>query len=217
MIPGRSPLRLWITFRSSYSAPNPPRRAGPSDPFRFLFTCFFFALLALPAPASPQGAASVEYQVKAAFLLNFAKFVEWPAGAFAGPSGPIFVCVLGHDSFGSALDDVLRGQTINNHPLRPLRITSIPDLKSCQMAFVSQTENKRLPAVLAALKGSGVLTVGESLDFASQGGAIQFYLQDGRVHFAVNVDAVQRAHLTLSSKLLALAKIVHDGDHFRGS
>jgi hypothetical protein len=96
------------------------------------------------------------------------------------------------------------------------RINELPDLNSCQLVFISEKEDKRLPDLLNSLKGASVLLVGEGGDFAERGGGIQFYLEGNRVRFAVNVDALQRSRLSVSSKLLALARIVHDKGHPKG-
>jgi hypothetical protein len=175
-----------------------------------------FLTFAAVIPTWAQANSSVEYQVKAAFLLNFAKFIEWPPNAFPSEKTPITVCVFGYDPFGNILDEIIRGKNINNHELLARRINELPDLKGCQLVFAGEREEKRLPEILNSLKGTNVLLVGESEDFAERGGGIQFYLENNRMRFAVNVDAVQRAHLTVSSKLLALAKIVHDPKHPKG-
>lgn len=166
--------------------------------------------LAYPTPIRAQVSASVEYQVKAAFLLNFAKFIEWPADAFESEKTPITVCVFGYDPFGNALDELIKGKSINNRELLARRVSHLPDLKTCELLFVSEKEEKRLPEILIGLKGTSTLVVGEGEDFAERGGGVQFILEANRLRFAVNLDAIQRAHLTVSSKLLALAKIVHD-------
>lgn len=178
-----------------------------------------FALLALACATSilPEDTPSVEYQLKAAFLLNFTKFVAWPTDAFQSDKTPISLCVFRHDPFGGALDDVIREKAINNRELQARRINDLPELKACQLVFVSQKEEKQLPEILISLKGSSALVVGEGEDFAERGGAIQFFLENNKLRFAVNVDAIQRARLQASSKLLALARIVHDNGHPKGS
>ena len=176
-----------------------------------------FSTLAAAIPTWAQANSSVEYQVKAAFLLNFAKFVEWPPNTFQNERSPMTVCVFGYDPFGDALDEIIRGKNIDNHELLARRINELPDLKECQLVFVSEREEKRLPEILNNLKGVGALVVGEGENFAERGGGIQFYLENNRMRFAINVDAVQRAHLTVSSKLLALARIVHDPGHPKGN
>jgi hypothetical protein len=176
------------------------------------------ALLSLAAATTTwaQVSPSVEYQVKAALLLNIAKFIEWPSDVFKSNTAPITFCVFGHDPFGSVLDDVLRGKTINNREILAWRIKELPDLKACQLIFVGDTEDKRMSEIINSLKGSSTLTVGESKDFAERGGEIQFYVEENKVRFSTNVDAVQRARLIVSSKLLGLARIVHDQGHTNG-
>jgi hypothetical protein len=161
----------------------------------------------------PQESPSVEYQLKAAFLLNFARFVQWPSDAFASEKTVIRFCVFKHDPFGSALDEVIRGKSINDHAFVVKRTDDLAELQNCQLVFVSVREAKFLPEILASLKGVSALVVGEVEDFAEHGGAIEFFLENNKLRFAVNVDAIGRARLQASSKLLALARIVHDGGH----
>lgn len=182
----------------------------------FVLVLLVFSIATPGSKTLAQTKDPTEYEIKAAFLLNFAKFVEWPAEAFANDVAPISLCVVRYDPFGSALDDTIRGKLINNRQLLARRINELPELKACQMVFVSEREEKRLPEILTSVKGSNALVVGESEDFAERGGSVQFYLENSRLRFAVNVDAVQRARLTVSSKLLTLAKIVHDPIHPKG-
>lgn len=186
------------------------RRAAPA-----LFPICTMALLALAGviPSRPQATPSVEYQVKAAFLFNFAKFVAWPLDAFQSDKSPITLCMFRSDPFGGALEEVIRGKAIDNRYLMARRINNLPDLKTCQLVFVSQKEEKQLPEILNSLKGASALVVGEGEHFAESGGAIQFFLENNKMRFAINVDAIQRARLEASSKLLALARIVHDNGH----
>jgi hypothetical protein len=163
--------------------------------------------------SSAQSNLPNEYQVKAAFLYNFAKFVEWPSDAFPDEKTPITLCIFAEDPFGGVLDEIVRGRAINNRPLAIRRTNALAGLKGCHLVFVGVREDKRLPEMLEGLKGSSALVVGESEGFAERGGAIQFYLDNNRVRFIANVDAVQRARLSVSSKLLALARIVHDQGH----
>jgi hypothetical protein len=174
-----------------------------------LLVAILISLTGAP-PSRSQNATPVEYQVKAAFLLNFAKFIEWPADVFQDEKTPISVCVFRYDPFGRSLDDILQGKIINNRQVVARRITEVTELSACQIVFVGEPEEKRLPEVLNRLKGSSVLVIGETGTFAERGGGIQFFLEDHRLRFAVNVDAVRKARLNVSSKLLALAKIVHD-------
>ena len=152
----------------------------------------------------------VEYQVEAVFLYNFSKFVEWPEDAFQSENAPITFCVFQHDPLGDALDEIIRGKTIKNRQLVTRRVSEVRDLRACQLVFAGERDNARLPNIFKELKGTSTLFVGESDEFAERGGAIQFYVQDNKLHFSINVDALQRAHLLVSSRLLALARIVHD-------
>jgi hypothetical protein len=151
-----------------------------------------------------------EYEVKAAFLYNFAKFVEWPADTHSNPSAPIRLCVLGEDPFGRILDRAVQDKSINGHELTILRSRQAQELRACHILFISASEKKHLPEIFAALQGSSVLSVGDTEQFAELGGTIQFTLQDNRVRFTINLDAAERARLKISSKLLSLARVVHD-------
>jgi hypothetical protein len=161
-------------------------------------------------PCSAQSSGVAEYGVKAIFLYDFAKFVDWPPSSRTNERAPLNLCIVGTDPFGGMLDNIVRGQRINEREIAIRRANRSDDLRSCQIVFVSRAENKYLPAIVDSLRGSSSLLVGESQDFAQRGGQIQLYLQDDSVHFAINVDAVQRAHLSISSGVLALARIVHD-------
>jgi hypothetical protein len=157
-----------------------------------------------------------EYQVKAAYLYNFAKFIQWPSEAFANDQSPLYLCIVDNDPFGQPLDGIAQGKMINGHALIIRRTTNLDDVKTCQIVFIGSSDKKRLSELLRRLKGSSALAVGESRDFTSMGGGIQFYLENDRIRFCINVDALQRAHLAASSKLLALAKIVHDQETNNG-
>lgn len=160
--------------------------------------------------AAAQAAGPTEYQVKAAFLFNFAKFVDWPPNTFASPQSPFLICILGNDPFGQAIDQTLRGQSIGGRQVAVQRVRNASELRRCQMAFIGSTEHGHLDSILQAVQGANVLLVGESPGFAAAGGAIQFEMKDDRVRFSINPDAAARAGLRVSSKLLALATIVHD-------
>ncbi|HKS81272.1 MAG TPA: YfiR family protein [Candidatus Acidoferrales bacterium] len=151
-----------------------------------------------------------EYQLKAAFLFNFAKFVDWPPESFANPQAPFAICVLGKDPFGRALDDLSPGKTIGERPVVVERLKDAHNAKHCQVVFVSGSESRNLAGILEGLRGTNALTVGDSNGFAVAGGAIQFTVEENHVRFLINPEAGERAGLKFSSKLLALAKIVHE-------
>jgi hypothetical protein len=163
------------------------------------------------AQASPPG----EYELKAAFLFNFAKFIDWPADSFASSQSPFTICVLGLDPFGNILEDDLQGKMIGNRPLAVRRIKDKAGVRLCQIEFVSSSESAHLAEVIGSLQSANVLLVGETNGFAASGGTIEFTLEDNHVRFTINIDAVGRSGLKFSSKLLSLAKILHEG-HSKG-
>jgi hypothetical protein len=157
-----------------------------------------------------QAPQSGEKAVKAAFLYNFTKFVEWPQSAFSDASAPFRVCVFVDPTFRHDVEEMLTGETISGRPLRV--ITPEPsDVKGCHLAYFGAGDADRRAPVLAAMRGVPILTVGEGARFLQQGGLISFVLEDNRVRFDVNKSAVDRAGLTVSSKLLRVARNVEDG------
>jgi YfiR/HmsC-like len=149
-----------------------------------------------------------EYQVKAAFLYNFAKFVKWPAGAFARPTDPLVICVIGDSAVIRALGSTIAGKAIDGRNLVVRTIADVRQMGVCQILFVSGSEQQRVPAILAGCKTRSVLTVGELEGFAAQGGVINLKLEDGKVRFEINTMAANEQGLQISAKLLSLARIV---------
>ena len=147
-----------------------------------------------------------EYQVKAAFLYNFARFVEWPFESFQRSNEPLTICVLGIDPFGSSLDDTVAGRAIEGRSLAVRRISSIRQIAGCHVLFVSSAESKRSPPALAEIRTPGVLTVGDSGAPEMDGLIINFRLEGGKVRFAINLEAADRGRLRISSRLLSLAR-----------
>jgi hypothetical protein len=172
-----------------------------------LAACFFIAGLSAP-PAQAQSLS--EYQVKAAFIYNFAKFIDWPGTT---PQGDFVIGILGDDPFRGALQATVKDRSIDGRPVVVRQVSSAEAARNFQILFVSPSERERLPGILDSLKGSAVLTVGETEGFASSGVVINFIVEDSRVRFEVNVDAAERANLRISSKLLSLARIVKDQRH----
>jgi hypothetical protein len=158
------------------------------------------------------GGASLEYQVKAAYLLNFTRYVEWPAQAFEGPATPIRICVLGRDPFGSVLDATVRGRTTHGRQIVVQRIRTTGQSRGCQLIFVSRETWRTHRSLPEALQSPGILTVGESGEFAQEGGVIGFVIQEETVRFVVNDDARDRAGLRISSRMLSLAAAVYGQD-----
>ncbi len=170
------------------------------------FQCWLVCGLAIAFHANAQPID--EYQVKAAFLYNFARYIDWPAVTFRSDKDPVRICVLGRDPFGSGLPETVKGRTLGSKSFAVSNVADASQITGCQILFISSSEQKRIPAILSAVPSVGVLTVGESDGFATHGGIVNFILEDGRVRFQINRQAAERAHLQISSKLLNLAQIV---------
>jgi hypothetical protein len=154
-----------------------------------------------------QGPAFDEYQVKAAFLYNFAKFVEWPPGTFANSNDPIEICIAGQNPFGSILEDMVQGRKIGERAFTVRRLPGTQQASKCQILFIGAAESKRIRPLLETLKSAGILTVGETDDFTAAGGIIAFKLEGTRVRLQIAIDTAERVGLRISSKLLGLAEI----------
>jgi hypothetical protein len=170
-------------------------------------TALLLAAVCLAASsARPARAQDGEYALKAAFLYNFTRFVEWPPHAFAGPRAPLHLCVLGEDPFGKQLDDLVTGEEVSGHSLVVRRPQLGDDLEQCHLLFVSGSEKRRFDEILAPLKGKGVFTVGEEDGFLEAGGILRFVLVGNKVRFRINRAEVERSPFVVSSKLMRLAE-----------
>ena len=152
-----------------------------------------------------QESQPTEYQIKAAFLFNFAKFVEWPPAAFAEATSPMVIGVLGENPFRDDLERTIQGKTINNRPLVIKEFRSPAEATNCHVLFISTSEKQRLPEILKSLHGTSVLTVGETDRFIETGGMINFVAEGNKIRFQINEVAAKSAGLKTSSKLLNLA------------
>ncbi|MFA6289772.1 MAG: YfiR family protein [Opitutaceae bacterium] len=170
----------------------------------------FFALLCLAGHAAigATPAVSKEYQVKAAFLYNFTKFVEWPASRFPDDTSPIVIAVLGRNPFGDELAAIIRTRKVNGRELVVKIIASADEAATAHLLFVGADEETLLVGKMEPLQKAGVLTVGESPRFIASGGIINFTLETDKVRFQINPLAGQQAGLKISAQLLKLAMIV---------
>jgi len=158
------------------------------------------ALLATTASA-PAVAQPIEYAIKASYLYKFAPFVQWPPTAFASPTAPLTICIVGPDPFGKMLDDAVRGQRVNGHPIEIRRIEAVHPGIACNILFAGSEAGNEM---LRAMAHEPVLTVTDR-SHGGTGGMIQFVTIGGRVRFAVNQAAAEQGGLAISSKLLGLA------------
>jgi hypothetical protein len=160
--------------------------------------------------ATAQSAVASEYEVKAAYLLNFARFVEWPADVLPA-SAPLDIVIVGNDPFGRSLEAALRGKMVNGHPVRLHRSRWDAVLSSYQIVFISASEEPHLEQILRYLGHSSVLTVSDIGRFSLRGGVIELVMVGNRVRFDVNREPAIAARLGISSKLLTVARAVHEG------
>ncbi len=149
-----------------------------------------------------------EYEVKAAFIYNFLKFIEWPESA---PSdSTINLCIIGDDPFGTAINPV-EGDSKSNKKILIKRYNKPTGLEGCKILFICRSEKRQLSDILNAIKNMNVLTISDTEGFAEQGVIINFYIQDNKIRFEINKNAADRAGLKISSRLLSLAKIIQGG------
>ena len=160
-------------------------------------------LVSLCLVGVPLFAQTLEYQVKAAFLLNFTKFVEWPATAFPSRDSSLNICVLGEDPFGRVLDKTAEGEVVSGHLVKVNRMSDLAAAKQCHVLFVSKSERERMPRIMVEVRSLPVLTVSEL-----PGCIIQFVIEQRKVRFYINAKAAEAAGLRVSSRLLKVAKEV---------
>lgn len=196
----------------SQTSMQSPRVLGRSG----LMRCcrLLHCLLVLMLPASVVRAdepPSLEYQVKAAFVIKFGSFVEWPSERHASRE-PFVIGILGKDPFGKAFDEAVKLERINGRPISVKRSDEAKDLLGCQIVFIHSDESGRVGSQMQSLSASGILTIGESPDFARHLGVVGFIKEKGKVRFEINTALAERSGLKISSKLLQVGKIVSDGD-----
>jgi hypothetical protein len=151
-----------------------------------------------------------DFQVKAAFLINFPKYVDWPASTFAETNSPIIVAIFGDENVANAVQDMIgSGRTIGGHPLVLKRIAREEDIsRDCQILFIADSERQRIPSVLEKIRGEKILTVSESDDFLEKDGIINLARQGRKIRLQVNLTAAGNAQLKISSRLLVTADVV---------
>jgi hypothetical protein len=171
---------------------------------------FVVVAAAMSADTARAQSATDEYQVKAAYLLAFARYVEWPSGVLPA-SSPLDIAIVGDDPFGGALDEALRGKSANGHPLQLRHQRWNDALTQYHIVFISASEEPHLADILRYLAHDSVLTVSDIDRFSLRGGVIEFRMVGNRVRFDINRTPATAAQLTISSKLLSVARAVHEG------
>lgn len=182
-----------------------PKGRGKVRGAGWLGIAMLCALAAVSQPADEAAKDFTEYEVKAAFLVNFAKYVEWPEKAFPETDSPFKIGVLGPDPFGVALERLTGDQELNGRKMTVERSDDIKELSACQIVFLAGSDRKSTSTDLEALKGLPVLTVGEQAGFAEQGGTVNFVVVETKVKFEINMATANRTDLKVSPRLLKLA------------
>lgn len=175
---------------------------------RRLASAILIVAIARPLPLGAQ--RGLEYEVKAAFIYNFIQFVMWP-GTMSESSAPFRVCLYNENPFGMTLERTVRGEQVNGRPIVVERIDAGSPVARCQILFVPQSQSDLSGVAVRAASAGPVLTVGESPDFLSVGGMINLFVEGGRVRFDVNLPAAAAQDLTLSSRLLRVARNTSEG------
>lgn len=166
------------------------------------------ALLLLPVTdARPQTNPRQEYALKSVFLYNFCRFIEWPERAFTSPDEPMIIALIGDDPFGSMLEETVKGETVRGRRIQVERYRRGSEIARCHMLFVTASETARSDAIIAAVAGQSVVTVGETTTFLDRGGMIALTAEQNRVRIWISPARLRAANLIASSKLLRVAEI----------
>lgn len=201
-------MKPGLPIRSNRERASESRNATFWQSHFILGVLVLLRLLAGPTQCAGAEASLSEYQVKALFLVNFAKYVEWPEKAFEDTNKPFVIGVVGENNFGPHLEKAIEGKNVSGRAIQILAVEKDDDLAKCHILFVSASEKKHLSEIVAKVKELPVLTVGEAEPFISQGGVINFTKKEGKVRLQIDLGAARKAKLQLSSKLLSVADSV---------
>jgi hypothetical protein len=173
----------------------------------YALLCFWGCMPGLQLHAQP---VSREYDLKAVLLFNLAQFVEWPSNAFTSKDQPVVIGILGRDPFREVLDDVVRGEIVQGRKLTVKRYSSARAAQEANILFIAQSEEVRIPRILAELKDKPILTVSDIENFARRGGMVRFFINaEAKIKLRVNIDVVKQHGLGISSKLLRVSEVEH--------
>ena len=193
---------------------SPPLRKVRSFGYRRLVIGVMLFLASAISPmghvvAQQNGEIDREYTIKGAYLYNFGRYVQWPATAFVDDHAPFVIGVLGTDPFGTVLDEIATSAKVDGRPVVAKRFATLAEYSPCHILFITASTDAKVKAeVLAKLQNKGVLLVGEEAGLVQQGAVVNFYIENNKVRFEINVGTARQQQLKVSSKLLSLAKIV---------
>lgn len=178
----------------------------PYTMLRLVLSLLFF--IALGQPALAQKKPALEYQVKAAFLFNFTRFINWPPTAFNSPNAPFIIGIIGNDPFGSYIEEIVEGEKVGNHPIAVQRYHDAKDVVNCNILFININEPARVKEILSVIDQQNLLTVSDADNFTKLGGEVRFFKEDNKIRIQINLAAAKASQLEISSKLLRIAKIL---------
>lgn len=173
--------------------------------FFYLILPLFFSICFVFNINASDGITAEEYQIKAAFLYNFARFVEFPKQSLAPEDKEIVIGIIGDDPFGRILDDTVAGKKVDNRSFVVKRFKSFDEIKSCHVLFISSSEQGNIAEILKKLDALGILAVSDFASLPNDGVMINFVVKSNRVKFEINLNAANKAGIKISSKLLNLA------------
>jgi len=163
-----------------------------------------FAIQSLYAQDKP----ALEYQVKAAFLYNFTRFINWPPTAFTAPDAPFVIGIVGNDPFGTYIEEIVAGEKVGDRKIIVQHYQDVKEIGNCQIIFIHLSESSKVKEILTALESHNILAVSDIDNFAKLGGQVRFFKESNKVKIQINMEAAKRSQLEISSKLLRIAKIL---------
>lgn len=158
-------------------------------------------------PLYAQSKPAAEFQVKAAFLYNFTRFIDWPPTAFSSANAPFVIAIIGNDPFGDYLAQVIKSESVNNHRIIIKRYNQLKEVTDCHILFISPPATKKTKEILQLTEHRNILTVSDGDNFTNSGGIVSFYKENNKIRFEINISSAKAAQLEISSKLLTLARI----------
>jgi len=171
----------------------------------FLKACCIY-LLTFAANHTFAQSKAEEYQVKAVFLYNFTQFIDWPEKAFKSPDEPFIIGIMGDDPFGNYIDRTVEGELIGTHPIKIKRCHDLRSALSCHILYINSFDREWLRTILNSVSEKNILTVSDDPSFNNLGGIIRFYTEDNKIRLQINLPRSKEAELSISSKLLSVAK-----------
>lgn len=167
-----------------------------------LLLFFLFSMSAVSA----QSGALPENKLKAVFLYNFTRFIDWPAEAFYSSNAPFVIGIIGNDPFGNYIEEAVAGENISGHPIIVKRFQNVKDV-ACHILYINSNDPETTREILSTLSNRSILTVSDQKNFVKWGGMVRFFSEENKIRLQINNSAAKAAQLNISSKLLAVAQV----------